>query len=399
MLSNRVSRVAIVCGYPFPDGLAPTSRILAYAKGLVEEGVIVDIFIYFPTDNVKGTLPVCGEINGINYHYPGTRKYPENNIIRKLSHFYYCIRAIRSLVEENKKSKFDIVIISSDWFRILYTFIPVVKNFNAKVVFIADEFPVPIRVHLKSSIPSWRKFFFRHSLKYVSGMIFMTQALQDFYSDIVRKPSFILPSITDISRFLNLSEANPVKRHLCYMGNMELSKDNVDNIIEAFNLITKKYSDVELHLYGSPSSADKTKLTNLVQKYQLQDRISFKGRISNDLVPSVLKNSYVLVSSQPDTRRAAGGFPTKLGEYMATGVPTVLTKVGEIPNYITDAKNGWLVEPNNPIEYAAKLEFIFENYTEALKVADTAKSYIIENFSYKVQCARLLIFLTDVVNE
>ena len=49
----------------------------------------------------------------------------------------------------------------------------------------------------------------------------------------------------------------------------------------------------------------------------------------------------MLVLARPDNIQAKGGFPTKLGEYLATGNPVVVTKVGEIPNYLIDGVNAF----------------------------------------------------------
>lgn len=100
-----------------------------------------------------------------------------------------------------------------------------------------------------------------------------------------------------------------------------------------------------------------------------------------DQVPQILKNAKILVSSQPNTKRAEGGFPTKLGEYMITGVPILMTDVGEIAKYVKNGENGYIVPPDNPESYAKQLSFILKNYNTALQVANNAKQYIINNFS------------------
>ena len=180
------------------------------------------------------------------------------------------------------------------------------------------------------------------------------------------------------------------------MGNMELSKDNVDNIIKAFKIVSDKYKDIELHLYGAPSTSDQKKIITLIEKLGLRERVIFKGKAYNKDVPVILSNSFLLVSSQPNTKRAEGGFPTKLGEYMATGVPLLLTDVGEIGKYIADGVNGWLVPPGDPIKYAEKANYIIENYQQALDVAENAKNYIANNFDCKIQGIRLKKFLDDL---
>ncbi|HEY4324214.1 MAG TPA: glycosyltransferase [Mucilaginibacter sp.] len=397
--ADKIKRVAIICGYSFPEGLAATTRILSYGKGFVENGIKTDIFVYFPTDSQPSSFSADGEIYGINYHYPGTREHPKNKIIRILSHAYYCFIAVFKLLKENKKEKFDFVIISSDWFRILYVFIPVVKLINSRPIFITDEYPVPIRVYLKNSIPKYKETLFKNILKYVKGMIFMTDNLSSFYNGFVEKPSYILPTLTDVSRFSGIPPNYNGPRYLCYMGNMELSKDNVDNIISAFKTISEKYDDLELHLYGPPSPNDLKRIAALIDKLELHTRVILKGKVSNDKVPGILLNSFILVSSQPPTKRAEGGFPTKLGEYMASGKPTLLTNVGEISKFVTDGVNCWLAIPNDPIDYGKKLEYIIDNYPEALKVGERARAYILENFDYNVQCIKLINFLDKLMKN
>lgn len=397
-MQDKVKRVGVVCGYSFPQGLAATTRILTYSKGLVENNIKVDIFIFFPTDNKSTDFPVYGEVNHVQYHYPHTRIQPKNKFLRLASHGYYCLITILELLKQNRKERFDFVILSADWFRILYTFIPIIRLMGSQPIFIADEFPTPIRVYLKDGIPKLKHVLFSIILKYVKGMIFMTEKLSQFYNGIVKKPSFILPTVTDVSRFSEIIESDKVRpKYLCYMGNMELSKDNVDNIIKAFKIVSNKHSDLELHLYGSPSAADFNTLESLISDLGLKDKVFIKGKISNDKVPVVLANSYVLLSSQPATMRAQGGFPTKLGEYMAVGRPTLLTDVGEISKYITDGENAWLARPNDPEHFAEKLEYIIDNYTEAMKVAENGKKYILQNFDYKIQAARLVAFFNNLL--
>lgn len=391
--------IAIICGYPFPNGLAATNRILAYSKGLIELGFSVDIFIFFPTEsNKQPGINVNGSIYGINYHYPSTRVYPPNRLIRLISHYYFMIITAFNIYKQHRKKKFSYVFISTDWFRNLYFFIPFTKLLGIKSVFFADEFPIPIRKYLKDEISQFRRFLFRNCLRFVDGMVFMTESLTVFYNEIINKPSLVLPTIIDISRFLNVSksEINLKKSIICYMGNMELSKDNVDNIIKAFALISNTHEDWDIHLYGQPSAADSKTLTELISELGLQNRVLLKGKIDSSRVPEVLANSSLLVSSQPLTKRAQGGFPTKLGEYMATGVPTLITDVGEIRNYVTPGVNIYLAEAENPEDYAKNISEIILNYEKAQEIAQNGKQYVSKSFDYKTQGLRLAHFLTEL---
>lgn len=225
----------------------------------------------------------------------------------------------------------------------------------------------------------------------------MTRNLQDFYdSKICPKPTLLLSTVVDTDRFMNVSQMKSERDYLCYMGNMELSKDNVDNIIRAFNIIRDDYPDLDLHLYGSPNSRDRNYLLSIIKELELGDRVFIKGRIDNRDVPKVLAGAKILVASQPDTKRAEGGFPTKLGEYFMSGVPTILTDVGEISVYVKDSVNGYLVLPSRPDLYAKKIQHILDRYQEALDVAQYAKMYVWNNFGYEVAGKNISSFISGL---
>ncbi|MDY0278541.1 MAG: glycosyltransferase, partial [Acholeplasma sp.] len=88
--------------------------------------------------------------------------------------------------------------------------------------------------------------------------------------------------------------------------------------------------------------------------------------------------------------------PTKLGEYLSTGIPTLLTNVGENSKYVKDNTHVFLVEPNNPKAYADKLDWILENYSQAKKIAMNGKMYIKENHSLAVEGKKLYNFLGNI---
>lgn len=385
MHKKKLSRVSVVCTFPFPQGLAASTRIISYLKGLTEEGVDTDVFIYRPTElyNQKSKYPPRGFYQGIQYIYPKTRTYSKYKILRVVKRYYYHLVTCYNIWKENKKKKIDFLLISNDFLDILFLFTLFAKLIKIKPIFITDEYPEPIRVYLKQDIPSWKKILYRFILSYEDSLIFMTDKLNTFFNKRLNKPYHILPTITDTSRFeIELTEV-PQKKYLCYMGNMELSKDNVDNIIVAFSQIQSQFDDLEFHLYGAPNPKDKALIENLIQKLHLEQKVFIKGRVSIEKVPSILKGAYILVSSQPNTKRAEGGFPTKLGEYMATGIPTILTDVGEISKYVQDGVHVHIVPPENPTAYADKLRYIITNYNKCCQIAANAKQYLFENFDYR----------------
>lgn len=392
------NNVAVICSYPFPIGYAATNRIIAYAKGLVHNGVLVDVYVYNPSDYKKESFSNPGVYQGVNYFYPAGRIRRKNKILHGFEMIKGIYLTLKKIKEENCIKQYRCIIISSETLYVLYFFSRLAQKLNTKSIFIFDEYPIPIRKYLKSKIPKLKQFLFSKVLPHISAYVSMTSSLAAFYCKITPKKTLIFPSVTDISCFDNDSFCmTPQERkYICYMGNMELSKDNVDNIIRAFYLVADIYKDIDLHLYGSPSQKDKMYLEQLINELNLNDRVIFKGKVDREVVPKILKSAYILVSSQPNTKRAEGGFPTKLGEYLATSVPVLLTNVGEISKYINDSEQAFLVPPTNPQLYADKLIYIINNYQTALGVARVGRQFLYDNYSHIIMGKKLADFIKEI---
>lgn len=397
-------RVAVLCIFPFPEGMAATTRIIAYMKGLTELGCKTDVFVYQPSERFDdiSKYPVHGKFSGIEYHYPGSRKYAEYKILRVLGKYYYHFQTCLNIIRENKLHKIDYLLISNDYMLVLFIYGLLGRILGIDTIFVTDEYPEPMRTKLKPDICRCKKMAYHFLLKNVCGMVFMTSALCDFYNMIITKPSHIMPTITDTERFIKSAakfpSGNSVK-HLCYMGNMELAKDNIDNIIIAFSKIIDKYPELKLDLYGTPGTEDRTVIEKLIHELKLSEHVFFKGRIMFEQVPSVLHCAHILVASQPKTQRAQGGFPTKLGEYMATGVPAIFTDVGEISQYVKDRVHVNIVPPMDPEAYAERLQWILDHYSDALVMAQNARRLVCEKYNYKTVAKNLMEFLSSLHEE
>lgn len=102
-------------------------------------------------------------------------------------------------------------------------------------------------------------------------------------------------------------------------------------------------------------------------------------------MPSYLLNAQLLLLARPANIQAKGGFPTKLGEYLTTGRPVVITKVGEIPDYLTDGENAFMAEPDNPLSFALKVEEALTDTENARAIGLNGKKLAVTIFNYKTQ--------------
>ncbi len=396
-------RVCIISMYRFPYGMAPTNRIRAYSKGLVGNGVSVNVILPFP--DLDGQMG--GEFEGIKYNHTYGSSKSKNKFFRGLASISR-LRLVRAMVRLyyymifSNPNQYDCIIVSTDTISHLYVYSVIARRIKAKIIFIADEYPIPIRHKLKNKVPIWKEWLYGLVLRRYDGYVFISEALSIYYNRICPKPTHIMPVITDVSVFENIKERyiagsnKQDKMYLCYMGNMELSKDNVDLIIRAFSKISCLYADIVLHLYGCPTSKTKEYLLGLITSMNFTNKVFLMGKANSVDVPGILTNAHILLSSQPNTNRASGGFPTKLGEYLASGKPAILTRVGENDKHVVDGEHAYFVEPDDCVAYANKLKYVIDNYDAAMVVAQNGKKLVYDKYSHIINGKRLSNFLISL---
>ena len=131
----------------------------------------------------------------------------------------------------------------------------------------------------------------------------------------------------------------------------------------------------------------------------MQDKVFWKGEFSRDAIPAIIKNASVLALPRPDSKQAQGGFPTKLGEYLATGNPVCATKVGEIPDYLVDGESVFFAEPGSVNSFAEAMRKALSNAAEAEQIGKKGLEVAQKHFNKDIQSKLLYHFLSQIQYE
>jgi len=385
--------------------MAQSNRILSLGKGLIANNAEVEVIVTRPTEKKDSQ---------INFQYMGTHeglkfRYASKNMIWPDSKFQKLLVYSKDLIKTmfyllKNRNNFDFCIISNP--RILIDPFFKLAFFKKSFLITVDEYPVFERYNKFNSFI--RGSLKNHGYKIYDGFIVMTKILIEYYSHLAKKSAtFIhIPMTVDLNRFNeeNIVSPNiPKDNYIAYCGNLgHHGKDGVDILIKAFKIAISKKNDFKLLLIGGTSPSQKheiEKLKRLVKSLELEKDVIFTGKINRNLIPSYLKYSKILVLARPTSKQAEGGFPTKLGEYLATGKPVIVTKVGEIPDYLKDGVNAFLAEPDSVKSFANKLTEVFENYTHAIKIGIEGRKTAIKFFDYRTQGKALHSFLIRLKNK
>jgi glycosyltransferase involved in cell wall biosynthesis len=233
-------------------------------------------------------------------------------------------------------------------------------------------------------------------------MIVMTEPLVNFFKKRIRKSVPILhyPLTLDCKRFINADSSNEFNfKYIGYIGYMGGNKDGVLDLLKSFIIVNKSFKNIKLLLVGNANKLDIDVIKDFVIKNNLSEFVVFTGQVDRNKIPDILKSAEVLVLARPQSLQSLGGFPTKLGEYLSSGNPVVVTKVGDIPKFIIDKEHALLCVPGDIDDIAEKIINILSNPQFYRQMAIKGQKFAEEKFDYIKQAYTLEAFLSENFHE
>ena len=196
------------------------------------------------------------------------------------------------------------------------------------------------------------------------------------------------------SKSENIIQKSVDNGYIAYCGSINQHKDGISDLIKALSRISKNYPGIKLKLAGSYFLDYKNEMDKLVSEHNLESKIEVTSYLSGDEIVTFLQDSVMAVLARPSSPQADFGFPTKLGEYLASGTPVIVTDVSDVSKVLVNEKEALIIPPNDYTALASAIEKILSQYDRYKKMGMNGKEAAKNVFNYKVQSAKLLEFLT-----
>jgi glycosyltransferase involved in cell wall biosynthesis len=222
-----------------------------------------------------------------------------------------------------------------------------------------------------------------------NGIIVISDYLNNYFSAIYPKNKiFQIPILVDINRFNEIPKTRNNEKIITYIGYMGVNKDGLNNLIEAISIVKREFQPFKVQLVGYGPQKDVDEIKRNITDLQLNDVVVFLGTKPASEIPEILLNSDLLVLARPNSSQAKAGFPTKLGEYLASKKPVVITRTGEIAKYLVDNENAYVVEPDNNESFAKKIIYALQD-PKANSIGLNGFLVADANFNYKAYKKKL----------
>jgi glycosyltransferase involved in cell wall biosynthesis len=384
-------KISFLLDGQFPYGMASANRAHLYAKGLIELGN--DVTILIPRATEKPGRIRNRDVSGI--HEGVKFRYAYESIIRKS----FLGRRIQNLISFMNsfllfiRLKPDIILIAASNFKYILLGKTCSLLTGAKLVREKSEVPF----YKLEKLTRFRKFRIKSEFRLFDGMIVISNELKDFFSrDMKLNLKMIEVPILVETNSISKNGIPARKANLVYTGSLLEHKDGVTTIIRAFARILPDHPGLKLIMTGNiEGSVSKKEILDLIQSLKLGDNVLLPGYISKDELNELTTTASVLLLAKPLNRQNRYNMATKIGEYLMTGRPAVISNVDPVCSYLSHRENICITDPDE-LRIAEEIEFLLENPLKADEIGSSGRGSVVRLFDYKIHAARMDDFFRNL---
>ena len=136
--------------------------------------------------------------------------------------------------------------------------------------------------------------------------------------------------------------------YFLYLSALDPNK-NIPRIIDAFSIVTKKHTDMQLVLSGRNYFDDTAPIYDAIEKSGCKDRIILTGYVDNNTKRHLYSNALCFVFPS-----ISEGFGIPPLEAMACGCPVITSNTTALPEVVGDA--GILIDPTSVEQLAFEMD-------------------------------------------
>ena len=171
----------------------------------------------------------------------------------------------------------------------------------------------------------------------------------------------------DPVRLLTIARLTPIK--------------GLEHALRAVKLLREAGVGVDYRILGGGPLA--SELAGLSVALEIDSLVTFEGRVDSRRVREALAETDILLA--PSITGPEGeqeGLPNSVKEAMATGVPTITTATGGIPELVEDGQTGYLVPEKDAASIAARIVELAEDWNSVAAVTERARARIESEYDH-----------------
>lgn len=161
-------------------------------------------------------------------------------------------------------------------------------------------------------------------------------------------------------------------------------KNGIDIFIRAARELKTLIRDSKFVIRILGSGPEEQKLKKLARDLNVEGLVEFVGQVEPERIPEYLSSADIFV--RPSRSEGLG---TSFLEAMAAGLPVVATRVGGIPDFLTDHENGLFVKVEDPKDLAKKITMLMHKEELRRSLGANGRKLVEEKYDWTKIAAQM----------
>jgi len=235
----------------------------------------------------------------------------------------------------------------------------------------------------------------RYCLTHTRYLIAISQYVTHYFSSQLRPDAkvYYVPNAIDESFF---SLPNTSDGHTILFAGRVIPRKRVMDLVQAFAGISGQCGSHQLRIAGECTSVPSyvESIRRFIRKANLEDRVHLLGGLPEDAILQEFARCDVLVL--PSIQETA---PMVIAQAMAASKPVVATRVGGVPEMVSDGETGILYDAGNVLELADALVRLFQDESVRFEMGCAGKEKAEANYRASIVAHRTYQAYQDVAGR
>jgi glycosyltransferase involved in cell wall biosynthesis len=224
---------------------------------------------------------------------------------------------------------------------------------------------------------NFERFTMKPILRNAHAILALTEDMREKLKCIYDTRIYVIPNGIDLEEYKDvmiIPNRKKGTKEILFVGRLHPIK-GVQYLLRAMKQVQEKIPDARLILVGD--GEERERLVSLSIQLGIQKYVQFIGITPHNVVKTFMQQADVFVLPS-----LSEGFPNVILEAMACGLPIIASRVGGIPDIITNDTNGYLVEVKDTNDMANKILLLLSDDALRKKLSDTNRHQI-EKYSWE----------------
>lgn len=384
----------------FPTGMAGTSRVRLYGRGLTLAGREVRVFIVRGTEPREQSRNV--EVRGVQEDVPfeytsGRTTVPRSWPLRRVDELWGLANLYRRLAALRRNGWLGATLLYTNDLRFIKVFSGMSHRLGAPVALDLCEWPLAKATYYGLNVGMARRFM-PEGMPLVDGVLpisdYLVEQIEEFrFSTGCAVPYLKVPIFVDTDRFRPSGATREGVPSFLWCGSLDYLRV-VMTIVDAAVVLRNRGVRFRIDILGGTGPPyQREKLVRYISESGAGEIVRIMGFVPDEDLPATFEEATACLVPLRDDDISRSRFTTKLGEFLAMGRPVIASRLGELSQYLVDGVTAFFTRDLGPVALADAIEAVAKDRVRAEAVGRAGRRLAEEVFDYRVQGPRIASFL------